>query len=342
MGRDSWFLCSSSVFLWGLIMQKVETSNGFIGLHRKILDWEWYDDANTFRVFIHCLLRANHKSVSWHGITIERGSFVSSYLNLAQELKISVQRVRTALKKLKSTNEITYKATRHYSIITVNNYNSYQPTTAQGNNQSTTNQQPINNQSTTNNNENNDNNENKNTPIKKTEKKIIEANKLLCNLLEGDFKNNSDLKPIFEKWFAYKNDRKEQYKSEFSIKAFVKKIIAMSNGDYAKADALVENAIANNWQGVFGSSDAKFLEQKRIESKTKKIDAELIEKAKQIKTREEAINFVYKTNKSKLMANYGSCNALKVDEIGKTLFRKFEISMYDIEEILEEEMAGDL
>ena len=34
-------------------------TEGFINLHRKILDWEWYDDINVFRVFTHLLLTVN-------------------------------------------------------------------------------------------------------------------------------------------------------------------------------------------------------------------------------------------------------------------------------------------
>ena len=32
--------------------------SGWIKLHRKITEWEWYSDANTFRVFMHLLLTA--------------------------------------------------------------------------------------------------------------------------------------------------------------------------------------------------------------------------------------------------------------------------------------------
>lgn len=33
----------------------------FVYIHRKIMDWEWYKDPNTFRVFLHLILRANWK-----------------------------------------------------------------------------------------------------------------------------------------------------------------------------------------------------------------------------------------------------------------------------------------
>ena len=78
----------------------------FITLHRKIMKWEWYDDANTFRVFIHCLLLANHADKKYRGTLVKRGTFLTGYKVLAKQLSLSIQQVRTSLDKLKSTNEI--------------------------------------------------------------------------------------------------------------------------------------------------------------------------------------------------------------------------------------------
>ena len=40
---------------------------GFIALYRKMLDWDWYTDTNTKSLFIHLLLKANHKDVNYQG-----------------------------------------------------------------------------------------------------------------------------------------------------------------------------------------------------------------------------------------------------------------------------------
>ena len=48
-------------------------NQGFILLHRKLLEWEWYTDHNTKMVFIHCLLKANFEKKEWRGVVIERG-----------------------------------------------------------------------------------------------------------------------------------------------------------------------------------------------------------------------------------------------------------------------------
>lgn len=100
--------------------------NGFIILHRSILSWEWYDDVNTTRVFIHCLLKANHTPRKWHGHLIGRGQFITSLAKLAKETRLSVRELRTALEHLKTTQELTHKTTHLYSIITITNYALYQ------------------------------------------------------------------------------------------------------------------------------------------------------------------------------------------------------------------------
>ncbi len=70
--------------------------NGFIFLDRKILKWEWYDDPNTFRVFLHLLLNANHAKGYWKGHPVNRGQFITGREELAKKLKITEQQVRTS------------------------------------------------------------------------------------------------------------------------------------------------------------------------------------------------------------------------------------------------------
>lgn len=83
------------------------------------------------------------------GETIPRGSFVTSLDSLGKELGLSVQEIRTALKHLISTGELTSKSTNKYRIITVVNYEMYQQVNKQPNSPLTSNQQATNNQLTT-------------------------------------------------------------------------------------------------------------------------------------------------------------------------------------------------
>ena len=102
-------------------------NNGnWIKLNRAILDWEWYDDVNVARVFIHLLLTANYEPKNWHGIQIERGQRVISIGGLAEETGLTVRQTRTALDKLKATGELTSRATNKYTLVTIENYSKFQ------------------------------------------------------------------------------------------------------------------------------------------------------------------------------------------------------------------------
>lgn len=199
------------------------TQEGFVLLHRKLLEWEWYDDANTMRLFIHCLLRANHKNNKWQGKIIKKGSFVTSYEKLSIETGLSIQQIRTSIEKLKSTGELTYQSTSQYSIITVNNWDKFQQDNKQNNKQITNNQQTNNKQITTNNNDNNDNNSIiNNSIIAKFKKPTLEEIKNYC--LER--KNNVDAKKFYEYYSL--NDWKD--KDGKQIKNWKQKIIAVWEG----------------------------------------------------------------------------------------------------------------
>lgn len=104
----------------------ITMDKSFIKLNRKILNWRWYQDANTMRVFIHLLLKSNYKDNDFEKTSVKRGQLITSQSHLAEDLKISVKNVRTALEHLKSTGEVAVQTTAKYSIITINNYNEYQ------------------------------------------------------------------------------------------------------------------------------------------------------------------------------------------------------------------------
>lgn len=104
--------------------------NGFVKLHRSILKWEWYDDVNTKVVFLHLLLTVSIEDGKWHGITVKRGSRVSSYAKLAEETGLSVRQVRTAIAHLEATGEATRTKYPKYTVFAINNYDEYQTTTS--------------------------------------------------------------------------------------------------------------------------------------------------------------------------------------------------------------------
>lgn len=211
---------------------------GWIKVHRKIIGWEWYQDSNTFRVYFHCLLMANHEDKNWQGITIKRGEFITSSENLASDLGLTRQQIRTSLNKLKSTNNLTIKSTNKYTIINIDRYSDYQneeieinqQINQQINKRATSNQPAINQQSTT----------NKNVKNEKNEKKENKEGENLPKFLDPDSWNE---------WRKFRNEIKKPLTPTME-----KKQIKFLEGLHQKGinyKETIEQSIRNGWQGLF-------------------------------------------------------------------------------------------
>ena len=102
----------------------------FIKLYEQITKWGWYQNGNTFRLFIHLLLKANYEDSTFEGMTIHRGQVVTSVNKLSVQLKLSVREIRTALSHLISTNEVTTLSLSRFTVITIVKYDDFQKATS--------------------------------------------------------------------------------------------------------------------------------------------------------------------------------------------------------------------
>lgn len=128
-------------------------NNGWIKIHRSMLDWEWWDDQNTRMLWLTILLSVNHEPKRWHGITVDAGEMITSYAALAQKSGLSYQSVRTSLEHLISTHEVTCESTHQFTRIKVVKWAEFQsldappniPTNTRSNRPLTEHQQSTNN-----------------------------------------------------------------------------------------------------------------------------------------------------------------------------------------------------
>lgn len=133
--------------------------NTFIKLYRSIDGWGWRTNPNTLSVFLYCLTHARHTPGEYCGVKLQPGQLITGRDAISRGTGVSTQSVRTALKNLRKTGEITIKTTNKFSVVTVVNWAKFQSRNAtpnqQPNQQLTNNQPAANQQLTTNNNDNN-------------------------------------------------------------------------------------------------------------------------------------------------------------------------------------------
>ena len=129
---------------------------GWIKIHRKFLDWEWFNKSEAVHLFMYLVLKANHKDGQGQGIDIKKGQFVTSFGKISSDTGISLQTIRTLLKKFEKTNEINIQTTNKFTIVTLCKYECYQQENEPTNTQLTNEQQTTNKQLTTNKNDKNE------------------------------------------------------------------------------------------------------------------------------------------------------------------------------------------
>lgn len=106
------------------------TKNGFILLHRKILDNISVTDYKTLALIVYLLLKVNYKdkTIIFNNkpLTVHRGQLITGRKRLAKETGLSEQQIRDRIRLLKEIKFITSKRTNKFSIITICNYDYYQ------------------------------------------------------------------------------------------------------------------------------------------------------------------------------------------------------------------------
>lgn len=176
-----------------------------------------------------CLLKASHKyhkqMVGFQNIEIEPGQFVFGRKKAAEELPLSERQIRTCIKHLEKTENLTIKTTNKFSIITIVNWNSYQCKEASNDQQS---------------------------DQQTTSKRPASDHKQECKELK-EVKTNELPKFIDEKlWQDFREHRKKLRKpmTDRAEKIIFGKLeTAMSkNHDPNK---MIETAIERGWQSVF-------------------------------------------------------------------------------------------
>ena len=99
---------------------------GFIVIHRKILEWKYAQFPAAVTIWVHLLAMANWKPGYFLGEEIPRGSLATSVGALAKRTGLSESTIRRWLKKFENEGQIVRRVTNRCTIIKINNYAAFQ------------------------------------------------------------------------------------------------------------------------------------------------------------------------------------------------------------------------
>lgn len=107
---------------------------GYIKLHRKILESSVFASQLGLKIWVWCLLKANFKpkftsikiGKGESTVKIDRGSFIFGRFKAEDELNIDGSTIYKWIKRFEDDDMIKIQSNSHYSIISICNYDSYQ------------------------------------------------------------------------------------------------------------------------------------------------------------------------------------------------------------------------
>jgi hypothetical protein len=103
---------------------------GYVKIWRKSLSSAIFENAELWKFWSWCLLRASHKPVKHlvglRVIDLKPGEFIFGRRKASEELKLSEKKTRTCLKVLENMQKVAIKRTNKFSIISIVNWDTYQ------------------------------------------------------------------------------------------------------------------------------------------------------------------------------------------------------------------------
>lgn len=212
----------------------MDSNNGWIKLHRKLLDNPVVmKDSDHLAVWIYLLLNASHTEypVLFGGkkISLKAGQLITGRKSIASTLGISESKVRRVLDLFEIDQQIDRQRSNKNSLVSILNWDKYQIFDQQIDQQATNKRPTTDQQATTNKN-------NKNIKNIKECKEII----------------YSDVPELNEAIIAFIDYRKSIKKpmSDRAITLLLGKLNKMSNSVQEQIEIL-NQSILNGWQGIF-------------------------------------------------------------------------------------------
>jgi len=226
---------------------------GWIKLHRRLAESSIYHDSRLVHLWIHLLMKANHKPNKFlfngEEITVKNGQLITGRKTLSAELKMPESKIQTGLKLFEKLHMIEQQTNSRNRLVSVVSWHTYQEGEQQTNNKRTANEQ----QTNTNKNEKNEKNE------------INNKDEFFEDLIIGAL-NRRGFLDIWKEFVVFRKEEKKVPLTERSAKMTLKKL---SSFGLEGAIASLENSISAGYKGVFepsgGSMPKKNYQQTNVD-----------------------------------------------------------------------------
>ena len=249
--------------------------NGWICLHRSLLDHWVFTDAQALKAWMHLLLTANHedKRMFFDGklITIKRGQHLTSIRKLAESWGCTRRKADSLLNCFIEDQMVTVKRSNKGTLLTLVNYSVYQnmrdtERTTESTTEDTTEDTTESTQTTMNNNDNNDNNKREREPLPEIKAPKFPTGKYNNVMLtqeeaaklSGEFP--AEAAGMIEKLSEYMETTGKKYANHYAV---ICKWIR-EDREKTKQEPKKNNAALNYTQRQYTDDDIKALERKKL------------------------------------------------------------------------------
>lgn len=198
-------------------------AEGWIKLHRLLLENCTFQNPDLLKVWIWCLLKATHcdrtQMVGFQNVELHEGEFVFGRKKAAEELRMNESKVYRLINILGKLEKVHIKSSSKFSVVTIENWQLYQGCEQESEQQ---NEQEVNNKRTT---SEQQVNTNKNVKNLKNEKNVKNDNKILyldcVRLTDDEYQKAVDkyglscLQEMIQILNDYKMSSGKKYKSDY-------------------------------------------------------------------------------------------------------------------------------
>ncbi len=214
---------------------------GYIKLPRSMLDWELYGDTNAKVVYLHLLLTAAWEPKECAGITLQPGQCLTTIPRIADEVRLSEKQVRGALERIQRAGCGAFEGRHNNTLITLEKWCFFNGEENEKGIQRAAERAS------------------KGRPTGQSAQKEKERSKEKEKIKTKNYKeiNKTPLTPLGKTMEDFAIHRKALGKpmSDRSRELILKRLETLAPGDETKQVAILEQSIANGWQGVFALKD---------------------------------------------------------------------------------------